>query len=265
MKNPIIPISENYMEEGVFWKLVEKAEWAKSTDYTKDYTKIKIMYLKTLTEKGASSFRNTANELYRTMVNFIHDKTEQGELDLNIGDDSFSDLIFHIIGLGEKEYYGCLGNCKMIQDRAEKKDYQESFGYCIPYTSDYNPKNSEFNISSVIQCAKAAIKEASRFDSFAGDYLKPIEKELKEIKEIANEFLQNTTEEGIKELSRNKDKLHNYSKKISKFFEDNKMELPRKFTDNGANGMYVAVFSNMGFYAQKVREFMTYKPQEPKQ
>jgi hypothetical protein len=56
------------------------------------------------------------------------------------GDDSHSDLLFHIVGLGKDEFYACLEDYDRIEARGNapygsEDGYTESFMYCLPHVN----------------------------------------------------------------------------------------------------------------------------------
>jgi hypothetical protein len=46
-------------------------------------------------------------------------------------DDSLSDAIYHVIGLGQQEYEKVMNNLALLERRAEHEGYKESFAYCF--------------------------------------------------------------------------------------------------------------------------------------
>ena len=55
-------------------------------------------------------------------------ETETGER-IEAGDDSFRDLVNHLIGLGREAYEGALADPASVAARARARDYRESFAY----------------------------------------------------------------------------------------------------------------------------------------
>ena len=91
-----------------------------------------------LAELQAVACKISFNEWYRAKYNELVNAynvatTDTGERYGNYGgDDSFSDMIHHVMGLGQ-EYYNAVQADFSLLDRLEPV---ESFAYCIPYTSE---------------------------------------------------------------------------------------------------------------------------------
>lgn len=250
MINKLNITSTECMCEDRFWNLVELAKWPC------DYDKMKIKYLKLLSKDQCERFRNTLDVAWKTLDTIIE------SMPLGVGDDSYRDLIHHIIGLGKEQYYKHINNKELVQKRADKREFEENYAYCLPYDSDYTDAG-QYSIKSVINIANAGLKEINRMFKLDNnsDYLKPIADELWKLSKILSLFVERRDRDGLEKLVEEKKYVVNACKKIDRFFEDNYMELPRKFTcdrEDGSNfnGMSTAVFSNCIVDAENVLEFM---------
>lgn len=112
-----------------FWNIVESCGWGTKTV---DYNQIKKDLIKNLTLQESRRFFKVFSEKEQelSIALFKHIK--------NLGDDSYSDLISHIIGLGKKTYYQTLYSPDLGKERALKYDFVESFRYCFPIITDYD-------------------------------------------------------------------------------------------------------------------------------
>jgi len=236
-------------DEDRFWELVKVANWPKD-----GYEKPKMKYLKMLSKEEAKEFCSMKAKFYKQLSNVARDVD-------GMGDDGFNDLINHIIGLGKKAYYEALNNVKLVQKRANDDDYKESFAYCFPYEDDYG-KDNQYTYNNVVKVAKSAIKEIEYMINMDKDkiWLKDISDELCILNDLLKYFLINPDKKGLSYLITQKEKVAKYCKKIDKFFKDNYLELPRKFTEprkNGSNfnGMCTSVIENTIEYAEQVLEF----------
>jgi hypothetical protein len=245
-----------YMNEDRFWELVELAHWPC------DYDKMKIKYLKLMSKEQCHSFRATLSAAYNLLDNAISKNKEIND-DLGVGDDSYSDLLHHIIGLGKDEFYKHLKDLKLVKSRANKYAYEESFAYCIPYDDDYK-EDGRYSLAAVEKIVRDSLKEISMYlkmDNGKVQWLVPIRNEMLEIEELMQEFLKNPTAKNLDILVEAEKWVDKSCKKIDKFFKDNYDELPRKFTDprpNGCsfNGMCTALFGNTVEDAKLVKEFL---------
>jgi len=142
-----------------FWQLVESVNWAQlSTRENSHSTAVdpcdigKARLLEKLpTMAHLDAFRmhysRFHNDLYARFDSWASEAEGTREVgyeqvrDFGLGDDSFGDLIDHIIGLGQAEVSACMENPHKALQRALDFDFLESFAYCIPYREDYDPTN----------------------------------------------------------------------------------------------------------------------------
>jgi len=114
------------MSEVVFWALVDKLNWGKDLDYKR----IERYLLREITKDEAEAmreqFKKQKSELYKALDPYVQ-----------LSDDSYDDLLSHIIGLGEDEYNSNMRNPRKASERADMMDFKESFSYAIPHTDDY--------------------------------------------------------------------------------------------------------------------------------
>jgi len=238
------------MDEKKFWGLVELADWP-----NKGYKNPKMVYRKLLSEEESKIFHSAVSEAYCQLDEVATD------MDLGVGDDSYCDLLHHIIGLGKAQFEKHLKNPKLIVKRADNSEYEESFTYCLPYDSDYEEGKSEYSIENVIKVAKEGVKEIEKFQKMDkdGTHLAPIHNEMHMVVDILRKFLDHPDQSGLDGLAANIKILESIGDIIDKFFQKNAMELPRKFTENNMNGMCTALFSNAAIDAKSVLDYQAIK------
>jgi hypothetical protein len=240
------------MTDARFWELVELAKWPCN------HEKAKIMYRKLLSKEECKEFRKIKSKYYNRMDAYISEKDEN---ELGVGDDGYNDLIHHIIGLGEDNYKKCINDFKLVEKLSET--YKESFDYCIPYDSDYDEKTNPYTLKSILEHSKACIKELQYFDEMdkKGNYLAPINSELRLLEAWVLGFIITGGEKGLNRLIEEKKYVEKATKAIDKFFEDEYLELPRKFTErrkdgSDFHGMCTAMFNNLCYDAELVLEYI---------
>jgi hypothetical protein len=112
-----------------FWKVIEGCDWAKDFDFKR----VKKFLI--------SKYRDDVDGLDKFREAYTKKRGKLGKvarnLKLGLGDDSYGDLLAHIIGLGQDEFDKCIDNPKLIEIRARKNAFVESFAYSIPYASDF--------------------------------------------------------------------------------------------------------------------------------
>ena len=112
-----------------FWKIVEDINWAdKKKDQEHTQEKLALLWGPEKSEAVHLAFNTYKSRLCRAIELW---EREHGET-CDVSDDGFSDLMSHIIGLGEAEFNKVLKNPEFAKARASRSDYRESFGYLIP-------------------------------------------------------------------------------------------------------------------------------------
>jgi hypothetical protein len=127
-----------------FWDLVELAGWTgRGPDALSGPAGRLAKVLKT--DRSRRRFEQLYRAHHRILYNRLNDwEREQEDLgdpkDFNTGDDGFSDLISHIIGLGRSEYQAAMKDPMVAYERARARDYYESFSYVFHELLPYKPK-----------------------------------------------------------------------------------------------------------------------------
>lgn len=138
-------LTSTAMPEAEFWKIVDDLGWGTKTT---DYKGLKKHLLRNLSPNQAAAMQTTFAQLRGKLYRTLTEWEEEGDTWLEtgkhgnprsfgLGDDSFGDLIAHIIGMGKQEFFAVLKNPQKALDRARKDAYKESFSYALPHTSDY--------------------------------------------------------------------------------------------------------------------------------
>jgi hypothetical protein len=212
-------ITSKYLSEHYFWELVKIANWPK-----RNKEDVKIEYIKKLSREDAIKFY----AMVSSVAGIVSDRIPQ---DLGIGDDGFSDLIKHVVGLGKKKFHELINNPIKIVKMAMDSNYKECFSYCIPTEFDYD--NLEKGDKRFSDWAKEAILQINKI-------LKMDKKnDLSEIKEefiYILEALDYCMDYRFTTFLAFKKPVLMKLKKIKKFYEANYFELPRKFTEEDENG-----------------------------
>lgn len=103
---------------------------------TVDYKHLAETYFKLLGKKKMRDLEQfvsaRASDLYGAVKRYEADPAEGGcgGRDLEVGsDDGFSDLRYHIVGMGKDEFDACMGDPEKMEIRSRKGEYTESFHY----------------------------------------------------------------------------------------------------------------------------------------
>ena len=108
------------------WKLIEATNW----DIDHDYRRIgpELFKLDKDTFNELKEFVNKkASLLSKTYEDAWLGRDGNGGID--VGDDSWSDLVYEVVGRGEKFYNSITAD--KLREMANNYDYHESFCYCF--------------------------------------------------------------------------------------------------------------------------------------
>ena len=136
------------VDEAKFWELVSQVNWA--SDH--NYTRIKVELMKNLTPEAQEEYSNLFTKIRGRLGSKIDKYCEDNETSTHCSDDSFSDLLSHIVGLGKAEFDKVMADPELGVQRGQKGKYRESFSFSVPYQSDreytskdkYTSKAKEF-------------------------------------------------------------------------------------------------------------------------
>ena len=161
------------------WNYIEEINWAERSQKRRGYEDAKMYMLENFTEKRCKEIdafvRERHNELY-TRINEYERANDTHCGDYG-GDDSFGDMIHHVIGLGEAKFN------EIMEDptKLNGMDFVESFGYVMPYDEDYKMLNDDYHLDR----AKKAVVELARIVAEN----KPSGDDVRTIKELMDRFL----------------------------------------------------------------------------
>lgn len=200
------------MSDSEFWKLVDALGWGKDHSYKR----IKAYILKNWSKEQVTEFKKVKDKLYDALYKRLFDEVE------GVGDDSFSDLLNHIIGLGKREYDANMKDPSRAQKRVNKYDFQESFSYAIPYEDDW--KKLERGVAGLNTITIALENWEGGLGS---DLYKPVQKELKMIVDALRQLKQTgdaaAFQQDFPKLNEATERIKRFREKAKEDFE-NKLE-----------------------------------------
>lgn len=116
------------------WTLIEQMEWSKQADYKE----IAEKWFKKLGKAGMRKLEkfvgDRVSQLGAAVSQYEADPAEGGSGggNLEVGsDDGFSDLRYHIVGMGQQVFDEALRDPQVMQTRYRQGNYKESFAYCF--------------------------------------------------------------------------------------------------------------------------------------
>jgi len=132
-------------EEDYYWNLIEKVDWPtiirlKTERFYGPYNELpytvgrKLLTEKFKTWEEADKFNRFAKEKASNLRIALKDISQT----LGLGDDGYSDLIWHIVGCGKKEFEAVMSNPYLAVKRSKNGDFGESFLYCLPRKTETN-------------------------------------------------------------------------------------------------------------------------------
>jgi SpoVK/Ycf46/Vps4 family AAA+-type ATPase len=125
-----------------YWKEIEQMGWGKTSV---NYEALSREFHAKWGKRKMQAIRRFVGE----RVGELYTRVKEWEVNhprLGIGsDDGFSDVIHHIVGLGEAAFKAAMDNPVLIDRRynskyGSKEGYTESFAYCFHTPESYDPK-----------------------------------------------------------------------------------------------------------------------------
>lgn len=161
------------------WDYVEEINWALLSKKKRGYKAGKLYMLENFTAKRGKEISDFVNERFSELYKCI-EKFERAN-DTHCGgyggDDSFGDMIHHVIGLGEAKFNEIMEDPSKLNGM----DFVESFSYCMPYKEDYKMLKEDYHVDR----AKTAVVDLARIVTENA----PSGQDVMVIKELMNRFL----------------------------------------------------------------------------
>jgi len=161
------------------WKYIEEINWALLSKKKRGYEEGKRYMLENFTAKRGNEISEFIAKRFKELYKRI-EKYEQAN-DTHCGDyggdDSFGDMIHHVIGLGEAKFNEIMEDPSKLNGM----DFVESFGYCMPYEEDYKMLSEDYHVER----AKQAVVELARIATENA----PSGQDVMVIKELMDRFL----------------------------------------------------------------------------
>ncbi len=111
------------------WALIAEIGWGSRTT---DYKHVAETYFKLLGKKGMKQLEDFVGAKVYELGKAVSDYETLHGTSLEVGsDDGFSDLRYHIVGMGKHEFDRCIADPPKMQIRSRKGEYTESFAYAF--------------------------------------------------------------------------------------------------------------------------------------
>jgi hypothetical protein len=117
------------------WKDIEELNWAERSQERRGYGQARRYMLENFTKTRCEKIREFISIRYNELAARIEAYEQENDCRVGNygGDDSFNDMVHHVIGLGETYFNKVMKHPELLNDL----DFVESFSYCIPYDSDF--------------------------------------------------------------------------------------------------------------------------------
>ena len=110
------------------WSLIEQMGWGRTSQ---NYDALAREWYAKLGKDGMNVLRNFVGSRVSDLYHAV-EKYEATGKDIDIGsDDGMSDLLHHVVGLGESYFKSYMDNPKLLARRYREGEYKESFAYCF--------------------------------------------------------------------------------------------------------------------------------------
>ena len=142
------------------WALIAEIGWGSRTT---DYNHIAETYFKLLGEKKMTQLASFVGARVSDLGKAVEKFEEDNRFDnvsLEVGsDDGFSDLRYHVVGLGKFAFEQAMEDPKLLQVRSRSGQYTESFAYCFsqpdpPRTEENKLRSRELLVKNVAALEK---------------------------------------------------------------------------------------------------------------
>jgi hypothetical protein len=139
----------------LYWSIIEDMNWLKYSQERRGYNEMKIRFMRSYGYDMAKKVREFVDERQSTLMRMLDQLNKNGERYGDFGgDDSFSDMTAHVVGLGEEYYLSVMENPKLLN----KLNFVESFLYALPYNDDYDMLETEYHVNFAIESMKQVVE-----------------------------------------------------------------------------------------------------------
>lgn len=111
------------------WTMIQEMGWGTETT---DYDALSEKFFEKWGKLKMQQLESFVSDRVYDLAKAVTQYEEKNNCPLQVGsDDGFSDLRYHVVGLGKKEFEKNLKNPKLLQKRESKGEYKESFHYAF--------------------------------------------------------------------------------------------------------------------------------------
>ena len=137
------------------WALIEEINWKSRSRTRRGYEGGKQFLLDNFTKETCDALRDFAKKQKDALYKRVD--TYQKENNCSCGDwggdDSFGDMLWHVVGLGEDIYNMIMDNPKLL----DRIDFVESFSYCLSYEYEYEKELDDPELRDAKELIRALV------------------------------------------------------------------------------------------------------------
>ena len=122
----LLQIKKHMTQEQKCWKIIEDAKWKLDHDYDRissDWVELSKNEFKMLESFIEAKVKTLMNKYEAAWLG------QDGGPGIDVSDDGWSDLVYDVIGRGERFYNSI--TTEKLRKMANDNDYKESFSYCL--------------------------------------------------------------------------------------------------------------------------------------
>jgi hypothetical protein len=163
------------MNEPEAWGIIEAMKWSKEADYSF----LAKRFFHGLGIPKMNELRHFVND----RVNDLYEAADKWEKNngrqLQIGsDDGYSDLRYHVVGLGKEEFEKALNDPEELEKRYLAHDYKESFAYVfhVPEPEKTPEELREIEMERIVEMAEKLLQQSEQMVKDLQNLLERIKK-----------------------------------------------------------------------------------------
>lgn len=144
------------------WKIIEEIGWGTKTT---DYKAIKNKLMRTYSPEDMKKFYDSVSALTNRLSKAVDAYTEENKRH-NLpygGDDSYSDMLYHAVGMGKNYYDKALADPSTLQTLKVR----ESFSYAIPHESDYKHLKPDYHAQKAKQWLQEVMEPIKKTQGYS--------------------------------------------------------------------------------------------------
>jgi len=132
----------------IYWQAVAEIGWGTKTT---DSRAVEAAILKSWDNEFIYTFDRRTAALRQELSAKVERYEDLNDVSCGCGDDGFSDLINHVVGLGKEVYEAAMADPMLVVKRGRAYDYVESFSYCIPFVAKATVEKKEMTFEQAME------------------------------------------------------------------------------------------------------------------